>query len=190
MTLHLHSSFPLRSLKYCSLIVQKKWCQDRGKGGREMCFLIVLGNWEILNFNTGFKPRQWGCVYTSEVVCEISQFFFREQMYLQSHFKKFTEVYVSQSFPTWGNVFLLPMCPTLGKFGSVLPQLLWGWGTGRSQDLVDRGQGCAAKNPTVHRITPLKRIIQAKITAVPKLESPRSLNIVCTSISPVFPEKV
>lgn len=86
-----------------------------------MCFLIVLGNWEILNFNSGFKPRQQGCVYTSKVVCEISKFCFHEQMYMESHFKKFTMVfYLSQRFSTWDYVFLLPIFPTLGKFGNVL----------------------------------------------------------------------
>lgn len=45
-----------------------------------MCFLIVLGNWDILNSNSGFKPRQPGYVYTSKVVCEFSKFSFRENM--------------------------------------------------------------------------------------------------------------
>lgn len=46
------------------------------------------------------------------------------------------------------------------------------------------------KIATMHKITTLKRIIQDKITAVPRLETLKSLNIVCILISPVFPEKV
>lgn len=61
-----------------------------------MCFLIVLGNWDILNSNSGFKPRQPGCISTSEVVCEISKFSFHENKYMVSHLKKWTLFPLSQ----------------------------------------------------------------------------------------------
>lgn len=58
-----------------------------------MCFLIVLENWEILHFNSGFKPRQWGSVYTNKAVCEISKFCFHEWMYMESRLEKFTTLF-------------------------------------------------------------------------------------------------
>lgn len=72
----------------------------------------------------------------------------------RAHFKKFMLFYLSQGFSIWGNVSLLFIHPTLGKFGNFQRYFRVGeeHATGISKIEVKD----AAQNPIMHRTAPYR----------------------------------